>query len=78
MEKLGELFSDPYFPAFVQPDEHNLIDKEGFQGGMLASYIGNMVSIVDHAKSTVEANGQIHRKAFEEFEAEQKQKTNGS
>ncbi|KAF2433348.1 hypothetical protein EJ08DRAFT_584094 [Tothia fuscella] len=75
LEQFPKAFEDPYFTDVVDPDEYDLIDKKGFQGGLIASYAGNMVSIVDHNKSILGHKGVAAHKKWEEFEKKQSTKT---
>ncbi|KAM0327988.1 hypothetical protein ACHAQA_005387 [Verticillium albo-atrum] len=49
-EVLVAMLSHPYYLAIVEPDEHVFIDKAAPGGGMVATYIGNHVEIVDRAR----------------------------
>jgi hypothetical protein len=74
IEKFPAAFKDPYFVSVVDPDEYNLIDKTGFQGGLIASYIGNMVSILDHNQTQLGKEAEAYTKEWEDFEAKEKAK----
>jgi hypothetical protein len=75
IEDFPAAFRDPYFLNIVDPDEYNLIDKKGFQGGLIASYMGNMVSVLDHNQSQLGSKGEAYKKKWEEFESKEKAKT---
>ncbi|CRK11482.1 hypothetical protein BN1723_001814 [Verticillium longisporum] len=49
-EVLGAMLSHPYYTAVVEPDEHVFIDKSAPGNGMVATYIGNHVEVVDRAR----------------------------
>lgn len=74
IETFRAAFQDAYFVDVVDPDEHNLIDKDGFQGGLIASYMGNMVSVLDHNQSQLGQKGEAYRKEWDEFEAKERAK----
>jgi hypothetical protein len=47
---LGEMLAHPYYIEVVEPDEHVFIDKAAFGGGMVATFIGTQIEVVDHSK----------------------------
>lgn len=49
-EVLGAMLSHPYYTAVVEPDEPVFIDKSAPGNGMVATYIGNHVEVVDRAR----------------------------
>lgn len=48
-----EEMEDQYYKDVVVADEANLIDTEGFGGGIVARFIGKSVTIVENGKSVV-------------------------
>jgi hypothetical protein len=74
MESFQACFQDPYFASVIDPDEHNLIDKEGFQQGLIASYVGKLITVNDHGKSVLGTKGEEAKKKWDEFEAQEKAK----
>jgi hypothetical protein len=75
IDQFPAAFKDPYFISVVDPDEYYMIDKSGFQGGLIASYMGNMVSILDQGKSVIGKKGEAARKVWDEFETKENVRT---
>lgn len=48
-----EEMEDQYYKDVIVADEANLIDTEGFGGGIVARFIGKSVTIVENGKSIV-------------------------
>ncbi|KAF4344003.1 hypothetical protein FBEOM_2047 [Fusarium beomiforme] len=48
---LTDMLSHPYYVNVVEPDEHVFIDKAAYGNGMVATYIGEHIDVVDDAKS---------------------------
>jgi hypothetical protein len=71
IDQFPDAFKDPYFINMIDPDEHYMIDKSGFQGGLIASYVGNMVSVLDHGKSVLGEKGEVAKKKWDDFEAKE-------
>jgi hypothetical protein len=74
LESFHACFQHPYFVSVIEPDEHNLIDKHGFQGGLIASYMGKMVSVNSQGRSLLGEKGEEAKKEWDAFEAERKGK----
>lgn len=73
LEAFGKAFEDPYYLQFIEPDEHNLIDKGSFGGGIVATFSSSFFEVVWDGKSALnDGNTDEFRKRFEEFEASQK------
>jgi hypothetical protein len=47
---LAAMLSHPYYVEVVEPDEHVFIDKNAFGGGMVATYIGTHIEVLNHAR----------------------------
>ncbi|KAF4962829.1 hypothetical protein FSARC_9112 [Fusarium sarcochroum] len=45
---LTAMLSHPYYLHIVEPDEHAFIDKSAYGKGMVATYVGKEVEVVDH------------------------------
>ncbi|KIL87475.1 hypothetical protein FAVG1_09181 [Fusarium avenaceum] len=48
---LTDMLSHPYYIEIVEPDEHILIDKSAHGGGMVATYIGKHIEVVDNSQN---------------------------
>ena len=47
---LTAMLSHPYYIEVVEPDEHVFIDKAAFGLGMVATFIGTNIEVVDRAR----------------------------
>lgn len=47
LEEFRKAFEDPYFTDVVELDEWKLIDKEGLCKGIVVSYSGKLVTVID-------------------------------
>jgi hypothetical protein len=74
MDSFHASFTDPYFASVIEPDEHHLIDKQGYQGGIIASYAGKMVSVNSQGKSVLGHKGDEAKAEWDIFEAKEKTK----
>jgi len=58
---------------YIGPDEHNLIDKNSFAGGIIATFSSRFFQVIKDGKAGLEGgNTDAFRQRFEEFEAKQK------
>ena len=67
---LGAMLSHPYYTDVVLPDENKLIDKEAFGGGMVATYIGAHVEVIDGDKDVWVGDKELrtkYQKLFEQY-----------
>lgn len=70
LEAFGKAFQDPYYLKYIEPDEHNLIDKNSFAGGIIATFSSPFFQVMKDGKSGLQGgNTETFRKRFEEFEA---------
>jgi hypothetical protein len=73
LEAFGEAFKDPYYLKYIEPDEHNLIDKNSFAGGIVATFSSPVFQVLKDGKKQVQGEKAAgYQKQFEEFEATQK------
>jgi hypothetical protein len=74
LDKFTEAFIDPYYIEVIEPDEREMIDKDGPGNGIVANIHGKMVDITLQGKSVVGDKGKSleYRELFEEY---QKRKT---
>jgi hypothetical protein len=65
-----EAFKDPYYIDVVEPDEREMLDKEGPGSGIVASFQGKMldVTLVGKSVSGDKGKGLKYRKLFEEYQ----------
>lgn len=49
-EVLAAMLAHPYYLNVVEPDEHVFIDKSAFGAGMVATFVGKNIEIVDGKK----------------------------
>jgi hypothetical protein len=64
-----DAFRDPYYAEYIEPDENRFIDKAGQNGGLLATYEGRTVTLVEHGKSLIGEKGELERKRWADFES---------
>lgn len=50
-DDLTAMLSHPYYIDVVEPDEHVFIDKSAYGNGMVATYIGENIEVVDDERS---------------------------
>lgn len=48
-----EAMEEQYYKYIIVADEANLIDTEGFGGGIVARFVGTSVTVVEGGKSVV-------------------------
>jgi hypothetical protein len=73
LEAFHKAFQDPYYIEVIEPDEHNLIDKNSFAGGIIATFSSPIFQVMKDGKSQLKgANVDEYRKKYEEFEANQR------
>ncbi|KAK1658244.1 EthD domain-containing protein [Colletotrichum godetiae] len=65
-EVLTAMLSHPYYLAVVEPDEHVFIDKSAFGNGMVATFVGTDIEIVD-GKQDVWVGSQATREKFQKI-----------
>jgi hypothetical protein len=51
LEQFTNAFADLYFVEVIEPDEEVLLDKEGPEGGIVASFVGRVVDVVSDGKA---------------------------
>lgn len=51
--KFMEAMEEQYYKDVIVADEANLIDTEGFGGGIVARFVGTSVTVVEGGKSVV-------------------------
>lgn len=61
LEKFMEALEDPYYKDVIAPDEHNILDKEGLGAGIVASFTGKVVTVIDGGKNLV---GSVEKDEF--------------
>ncbi|KAH7138516.1 hypothetical protein B0J11DRAFT_514608 [Dendryphion nanum] len=69
LETFKAAFKDPYYINVIEPDERIILDKDGPGSGVIASFQGPMLDMVNAAKSTVGEKGQDYRDLFNEWES---------
>jgi hypothetical protein len=70
LDAFNKAFQDPYYIQVIEPDEHNLIDKNSFAGGIVATFSSPIFEVMKGAKSQMKGNdADQYREKFEEFEA---------
>lgn len=72
LERFTEAFSDPYYVEVIEPDECQLIDKDGVGNGVIASFQGRMVGVLEEGKTKEWARHDEYWRVFEEFERKKK------
>ncbi|GKT66240.1 ethyl tert-butyl ether degradation protein [Colletotrichum tofieldiae] len=63
-EVLTAMLAHPYYLEVVEPDEHVFIDKAAFGAGMVATFVGTDIEIVD-GKQDVWVGDQAIREKYE-------------
>jgi len=72
--QFADAFKDPYYTAVIEPDEARFIDKEGQGSGVLATFEGKTMTILDHGMSMLGEKGKGERTLWAEFEVKQRKK----
>ncbi|KAH5248957.1 hypothetical protein HBI71_168400 [Parastagonospora nodorum] len=67
LEQFTAAFQDRYYVEVIEPDERVLLDKEGPGSGIVASFVGREVRLVEGGRSTVGGEG-MSGGVFGEFE----------
>ncbi|CAN8096099.1 unnamed protein product [Discula destructiva] len=79
LDAFRQMVEDPYYLHVVEPDEHNLIDKSGPGGGVVASFQGTVVSVVQDGRDAMdEGTEQGVKRAWERWEEEEEEEANKS
>ena len=68
LKQFTDAFSDPYYIEVIEPDEREILDKDGPGSGVVASFQGKMIDMVNSGRSTLGDGGKEYREGFEEFE----------
>lgn len=68
LKKFTDAFKDPYYVEVIEPDEREMLDKDGPGSGVVASFQGRMIDMLHNGQSAIGTQGDGYRKAFEEFE----------
>ncbi|KZL83040.1 ethyl tert-butyl ether degradation [Colletotrichum incanum] len=66
---LTAMLAHPYYLEVVEPDEHVFIDKAAFGAGMVASFVGTDIEIVDGKQDVWVANQATQEKYEKVFQA---------
>ncbi|KAI9154743.1 Conidial pigment biosynthesis dehydratase EthD [Paramyrothecium foliicola] len=66
---LTAMLSHPYYIDVVEPDEHVFIDKAAFGGGMVATYIGNHVEVVNRERDVWVGDDEVREKFQDLFDS---------
>jgi hypothetical protein len=53
---LTNMLSHPYYIEIVEPDEHILIDKSAYGSGMVSTYTGEHIEVVDDSRNIWEGD----------------------
>jgi hypothetical protein len=68
---LTAMLSHPYYIDVVEPDEHVFIDKAAFGSGMVATFIGSQVEVVNERKDVWvgdESVRALYQEMFDSYE----------
>ncbi|KAF2246818.1 hypothetical protein BU26DRAFT_567159 [Trematosphaeria pertusa] len=68
LQQFTDAFRDPYYVNVIEPDERELIDKDGPGSGVVASYQGRMLDMVHRGQSTIGNKGKKYHEVWEEWE----------
>lgn len=68
LEQFVDAFKDPYYIHVIEPDERVMLDKDGPGSGVLASFQGKMLDMVNAGKSTIGDKGKEYRDTWKERE----------
>ncbi|KAH7322387.1 EthD domain-containing protein [Stachybotrys elegans] len=68
---LTEMLSHPYYINVVEPDEHVFIDKAAFGTGMVATFIGSQVEVVNERKDVWIGDESVRAQYQEVFDSYQ-------
>ncbi|KAF2017823.1 hypothetical protein BU24DRAFT_420878 [Aaosphaeria arxii CBS 175.79] len=68
LEQFTDAFKDPYYVNVIEPDERAFLDKDGPGSGVIASFRGRMLDMVNGGQSAVGSSGGKYRDDFDEWE----------
>ncbi|KAH7357586.1 EthD domain-containing protein [Pyrenochaeta sp. MPI-SDFR-AT-0127] len=68
LKQFTDAFKDPYYTEVIEPDEREMLDKDGPGSGVIASFQGPMIDMVHQGQNTLGQRGLIYREIFGEFE----------
>lgn len=78
LDSFSKAVEDPYYLNVVEPDEHNLIDKDAVGGGVVASFQGKMVTVVHDGVNAMASDQDLEVKRAREYYKEWEIKTRKS
>lgn len=70
LQQFTDAFKDPYYIKIIEPDEREFLDKTGPGSGVVASFQGRMLDIVNRGQSMISTVGKSeeYTRMFEDFE----------
>lgn len=74
LKQFTDAFKDPYYVEVIEPDEREMLDKAGPGSGVVASFQGKMIDVVNAGNSAIDGREESkeYRRKFEEFEKKRK------
>jgi hypothetical protein len=68
LEHFKKAYRDPYYINVIEPDEHNLLDRNGEGHGVVAATAGKIFLALDDGRSTIGPEGEAERAVWKEWE----------
>jgi hypothetical protein len=68
LESFNAAFEDPYYQEVIEVDERVILDKAGPGSGVIASFNGRMVDMMQRGKSTIGDGEGKYRRVWEQYE----------
>lgn len=71
LEQFTVAFQDPYYLEVIEPDEREFLDKDGPGSGVIASFQGKMLEMMDRGQVSGQEKDSKYRVAFEDCQKKQ-------
>jgi hypothetical protein len=68
LDSFNAAFDDPYYREVIEVDERVILDKAGPGSGVIASFNGRMVDMMQRGKSTIGEGTDEYRRVWEQYE----------
>lgn len=72
LQQFNAAFEDPYYVEVIEVDERIILDKAGPGSGVIASFNGKMVDMMQRGQSTIANKGDEYHRVWEEYEKKAK------
>ncbi|KAF2680992.1 hypothetical protein K458DRAFT_420915 [Lentithecium fluviatile CBS 122367] len=68
LQQFNAAFEDPYYLEVIEVDERFILDKNGPGNGVIASFNGRMIDMMQQGKTAIGHRGEEYREAWEGYE----------